>query len=98
MDVQFQVVGSHTSSVTFHIGFPVVRTDGRAGERAGRWTNVDYQNFLDGLVTNQSRVLSALQSRRKTKQMNPKKFPGELSSENPLVFRKLPATKTKAKN
>ena len=60
------------------------------GERAGGRVDLrspDYQNFLDGLVTNQSRVLSALQSRRKTKQMNSKNFPGELSSENPLVFR-----------
>ena len=34
MDVQYQVAGSHTSCVTFHIDFPVVRTDGRAGEWA----------------------------------------------------------------
>ena len=51
MDVQYQVAGSHTSCVTFHIDFPVVRTDGRAGEwasgrvgerasgRAGEWAS-----------------------------------------------------------
>ena len=83
MDVQYQVAGSHTSCATFHIGFPVVRTDGRAGGRVDVRSR-DYQNFLYRLVT---RVLSALQSRRKTKQMNSKNFPEELSSENPLVFR-----------
>ena len=41
MDVQYQVVGSHTSWKVqdFHIGFPVVQMD--------VWS-CDYQNFLDG--------------------------------------------------
>ena len=75
-------------------------TDRRASGRAGGRVDVrsrDYQNFLDGLVTNRSRVLSALQSRRKTNQMNSKNVPGELSSEIHWFFDSFGQQKLKLK-
>ena len=75
-------------------------TDRRASGRAGGRVDVrsrDYQNFLDGLVTNRSRVLSALQTRRKTNQMNSKNFPGELSSEIHWFFDSFGQQKLKLK-
>ena len=75
-------------------------TDRRASGRAGGRVDVrsrDYQIFLDGLVTNRSRVLSALQSRRKTNQMNSKNFPGELSSEIHWFFDSFGQQKLKLK-